>query len=320
MSSEIGVREITRSYFNTAPEPRPDSRWTMLLAVLAGGVAGFVVANLLGQPTTDRAAPDITLQQTPSAWMSRARRLSEAQPDPAVQRVLTHALASNTALFAAIADEYGRVEERRFRVTVRELIVASARPDLFAAGTRLTNGAQALQRAAGFELLARLRPTRESYALAMRAVKEETDPTALAGALMALRHPSLPANADARGLLPRFVALARHPDALVRGHAIQQLSDWDKGGEQATPIVVDAISHPDRLVREAAIGAVMIGGLRSERLKQALLQTAGNPAEDPTIRGSALHALERFVLTDGEQARYHAGKEKLERLTAQHPN
>jgi HEAT repeat protein len=162
--------------------------------------------------------------------------------------------------------------------------------------------------------VARLRPTAESYAMAMRAVLAETDPTALAGALMALRSPELPSNADAGKLLPRFLELTQHTDPLVRGHAIQQLSDWDKTGEQATPIVREALSDADRLVRQAAVGAVMVGGLRSEGLKGALLRTAADPGEDLTTRGSALHALDRFALTDAEQAQYRAGQEQLERF------
>jgi hypothetical protein len=247
-----------------------------------------------------------------------ARRVSEPGSDRAVQGALAQALASDTTLFSAIVEDYGRTEERRFRATLRELIAASARPDVLRAGTELTHEARGLQRGAGFELLARLRPTPESYAIAMQAVAEDTDPTALAGALIALRSPGLPSNADARQLLPRFIALAHHPDALVRAHAIQQLSDWDKTGEQATPIVLDALSDPDRLIREAAVGAVMIGGLRSEGLKGALLHTAGNPGEDPMLRGSALQALERFALTDAEQAQYRAGRGELERFAISH--
>jgi HEAT repeat protein len=135
---------------------------------------------------------------------------------------------------------------------------------------------------------------------------------------MALRSPALPSNAEARQLLPRFIALAHHPDALVRGHAIQHLADWDRAGEEATPVVLDALSDPDRLVREAAVGAVMIGGLHSEGLKGALLHIAGNPDEDPAIRGSALAALKRFALTDAEQARYRAGEDDLDRFMMSH--
>ena len=318
MNPDVGVAEISRSYSNQAREPGRPSRWTVLLAVAAGALAGFVAANLLRRPAAALASPGASAPHTATAWMSMARRLSEPGSDRALQGALAQALASDTTLFTAIVNEYGRAEDRPFRATLRELIVASARPDVLGAGTELTHEARGLQRGAGFELLARLRPTPERYAMATRAVVEEADPTALAGALMALRSPGLPSNADARQLLPRFLVLAHHPDALVRGHAIQQLSDWDKAGEQATPIVLDALSDPDRVVREAAVGAVMIGGLRSEGLKGALLHTAGNPGEDPTIRGSALLALERFALTDAEQARYRAGQDELERFAMAH--
>lgn len=318
MNPDLGDAEISRSHSNKAHEAGRSSRWTVLLTVAAGALAGFVAANLLGRPTAALASQGPTAPHTATAWMSIARRLSEPGSDRALQGALAQALASDTNLFRTVVEEYGRTEERRFRATLGELIAASARPDVSGAGTELTHEARGLQRGAGFELLARLRPTPEPYALAMQAVVEETDPTALAGAMMALRSPSLPSNADARQLLPRFIALAHHPDALVRGHAIQQLADWDKAGEQATPIVLDALSDTDRLVREAAVGAVMIGGLRSEGLKGALLHTAGNPGEDPTIRSSALAALKRFALTDAEQAQYRAGEDDFERFVMAH--
>jgi HEAT repeats len=314
VTPDIGIEETSRSHSSRAREAGRSSRWTVLPAVAVGALAGFVAANLLARPPAALAAREASAPHAATAWISMARRLGEPGADRALQGALAQALASDTPLFRTIVEEYGRTEERPFRATLRDLIVASARPDVSGAGTELAHDARGLQRGAGFELLARLRPTPEQYAMAMRAVFEDTDPTALAGALIALRSPGLPSNADARQLLPRFIVLTHYPDPLVRGHAIQQLSDWDKSGEQATPIVLDAISDPDRLVREAAVGAVMIGELRSERLKGALLRTAGNAGEDPMLRGSALQALDRFPLTDAEQAQFRAGQDELERL------
>ena len=315
MNPDIGIEETSCSHSNRARQAGRSSRWTVLLAVAAGALAGAVATNLLARPPAALAAQPASAPHTATAWMSMARRLSEPGADRALQGALVQALASDTPLFRTIVEEYGRTAERRSRATLRELIVASARPDVSGAGMELAHDTRGLQRGAGFELLARLRPTPEQYAMAMRAVFEDTDPTALAGALMALHSPGLPSNADARQLLPRFIGLTHYPDPLVRGHAIQQLSDWDKSGEQATPIVLEAVSDPDRLVREAAVGAVMIGGLHSEDLKRALLRTAGNSGEDPTLRGSALQALDRFPLTDAEQAQFRAGQDELERLS-----
>jgi hypothetical protein len=309
---------VTQNHSNKPHKtPRP-ARWTVVLAVAAGALAGFVAANLGGRPPAALASRGPSAPHTATEWMAMARGLSAPGSDRALDGPMARALASDTALFTTVVEEYGRAEDRLFRATLRELIVASARPDLSQAGTALTRGALGLQRGAGFELLARLRPTPESYALAMRAVLDDTDPTALAGALMALRPPDLPSNADAKQLLPRFIALAHHADALVRAHAVQQLSDWDKATEQATPIVLGALSDAERVVREAAVGAVMIGGLRSEDLKGALLRVAGNPGEDQTIRGSALFALRRFALADAEQVQYRAGQDEVDRFVMSH--
>jgi len=290
------------------------SRWAVLLAVALGALAGFVATNLFKRPAAALASPKYRVPATATEWMSVARHLGEPGSDRAAKGALAQALASDAALFRTVVEDYGRTEDRPLRATLKELIVASARPDVLAAGMELTHGERGLERGAGFELLARLRPTPEGYTIAMRAVLEETDPTALAGALMALQSPDLPSNAEAHELLPRFVALAHHAEALVRAHAIQQLADWDKAGERATPIVLDAMLDGDRVVRQAAVGAVMIGGLRAPGLKDALLHVAANPDEDPTTRGSALYALTRFALSDAEQAQYRERKEALEKL------
>lgn len=314
MTPDHGLAETSCSHFNKTGAVGRSSRWTVLLAVAAGALAGFTAATVLDRPRAAVASRGPGAPETATEWMSMARRLSEPGSDQALLGALAQALASDTSLFRAIVEEFGRAEERLLRATLRELIVASARPDVLTAGTELTRKSDGLQRGAGFELLARLAPTPESYAMAMRATLEETDPTALAGALMALRPPGLPSNADVRQLLPRFILLAQHSDALVRGHAIQQLASWDKAGEQATPIVLAALSDRDRLVRQAAVGAVMIGGLRSEGLKQALLRVAADRDEDPTSRGSALYALERLPLTDAEQAEHRAAREDVDRF------
>lgn len=289
-------------------------RRALALAVLVGALGGFAAASLVGRSSAAVAPAVRAAPHDAAAWLALARRADAPGADPGVQGALAQALAHDAALFDAIVDELGRTADRPFRATLRELVAASGRPDVAQAATRLAQGPHALQRGVGFELLARLRPTEPAYALALQGVREETDPVALAGALVALRPPGVPSNADTADMLPRFAALAHHADALVRAHAIQQLADWDKTGDAAAPVVTAALSDADRVVREAAVGAVMIGGLRSDPLKDALLREIGNAAEDPGIRGSALQALTRFVLSDAEQARYRAAAQRLERI------
>jgi hypothetical protein len=201
---------------------------------------------------------------------------------------------------------------------MRQLLAATSSPDVNAAAIELANRDSSLPRAAGLELLAVLQPSSESYALAMRGVATATDPDVLAAALFALKPPGPSTQTDARTMLPRLVELTRDPDALVRAHAVQQIAEWDKIGDQATPIVQRAFLDGDGTVRKAAVGAVMIGQLRSDGLKLALLRVISEPTEDLVTRAAALNALERFSVTEDELTTYLARRRDIERLAMTH--
>ena len=300
-SSEPAVIRDTRGY-----------SWVVVAcAAVLGLFAGFTAgrSGAGGAPGAQAIEGPHTLQ----AWLARAATAGEAHPSPELRRELAGSLAGDPGLRRELIEHYSREARRTQRVVIKDMLVATRASDLVAAGIDLIKRELPLARGAGFELLGALEPNAEALALARRAIANESDATALAGALMALQPLAPPAQDDARAILPRLVELTRHEDALVRAHAVQRIADWDKANERATEVVLYALSDEDRLVRQAAVGAVMLGQLRSDAVKLALLRVIADPTEDFTARGASLHALRQFSLTRDEQSQYLAIRGEFER-------
>ena len=310
-------------------EPRRYSSVVVACAAALGGLAGFYAArnwahqvaafdrsfdrDALGANANGTNAP-----HTWDAWLARATTTIGKVPSPELRQELAHALIRSPALRQEVIERYSREARRPYRVVIKDMLVASRLPEVTEAARQLATRASDLARGAGFELLAALEPGAESYVMARRAVETEADPGVLAGALMALRPVAPPSQTEAGAMLPRLVELSRHADPLVRAHALQQVAEWDKIGDQTTPLVVRALADGDMVVRQAAVGAVMLGRLRSDDVKRGLLQVLCDPAEDMTTRGAALFALERFPLSDAEQATYLAQRRDLEQRAMAH--
>jgi hypothetical protein len=302
MSSEIS--DVTRR-----ESPR-FSIVVVLCALVTGALGGFTAAGYrhrhLAGP--DSGAPHLSAE----AWLARAATSVDRAVSPALRQELVGSLTGDPALRKALTEHYGREARRPYRITIKDMLAASPAPEIATAALDLAGQSDGVARAAGLELLGALEPTAEALALARRALNE-ADAGVLVGALQALRPLGPPPQGEARAVLPRLIELTRHPDTLVRAHAVQRVADWDKLGDEATSVVLHAISDGDKLVRQAAIGAVMIGQLRSDAVKLALLGIVSDAAEDLTARGASLFALQQFSLTDEEQARYVAVRDELER-------
>lgn len=318
MSSDPTAAVPSYSRSQTPRAARQVPWWIALSAVVAAALGGVGVGRRAGDPAATPAAHVARAPLSAEAWLAKAATAGGRAPDPALRQELVASLEGNPTLRTEVLDHYRREARRPARAVIREMLAASPSPELEAAALALARADDPLARASGFELLAVAEPSAAAFALAMPAVVAERDPAALAGALMALRPPGLPSQAETRSLLPRLIELTDHPDALVRAHAVQQVAEWDRTGEQAAPFVRRALADGDRLVRQAAVGAVMIGQLRFDGLKQALLKLLDDPTEDPVTRSGALHILERFPLTEDERASYLAQRDALERTTMVH--
>lgn len=106
---------------------------------------------------------------------------------------------------------------------------------------------------------------------------------------------------DAAPVIERLAALAGDSDAEVRGDAVAQLAQWAEPA-QAEDALHRALLDPAASVRSKAIVAVSGSAARSERLKDALLAIAADPASNAADRGAAAMALQDFRLNRAEYA------------------
>lgn len=135
-----------------------------------------------------------------------------------------------------------------------------------------------------------------------RQLREERDPALLKESIDMLA-PTVVASEDAAPLLEGLAALRGHADAQVRASAVLQSVRWNKRGDDAA-ILEAALFDPDIAVRRAAIAGIEASGARSDRLKIALLDIAGDARTEPELRRSAAFALQNFALDRDEYALY----------------
>lgn len=285
---------------------------------LGAGLVGFLVGMLVTYATPVPAAPATppTEQVAPltlDAWLAAAAALDHLRPERGAQDALVRALRTSRSLYDGVLAHYAGQPDRMGRAAIRELLAATRSPSLAGDALVLSKATSPVARGAGFELMAMAEPSDVSFAAAAYGVNTEGNATALAGALIALQHPGIPSRSETATMLPRLVELTRHPDAMVRAHAVQRVAAWDPTGELATPIVLTALGDREGLIRKAAVGAVMIGRLRSDALQAALVRLIGDSTEDPVARSAALQAVQRMPLSDGELAVYRATRVELER-------
>jgi hypothetical protein len=302
------------------PDPaRGTSSATRIMTIALAVIAGFVAGRL--QTSARAASPEgnpasAAMRLSVEDWRAKAAALGDgAGPgDPAVRDQLVAALEARPELRSRLLDGYSHENDPHQRGVMRGLFAAIPRDELGVAARTMAESADTIVRTAGFELTSLFEVDETVFAMAHRRVLDEQDPDALAAALAALSPPVQPSSADRAEMLPRLVALTHHAHIGVRASAIQRVAEWDLSGALATPVVETALGDPERLVRQAAVGAVMVGGLREARLVPGLLQLLVRADEDLAIRGPVLLALERFPLSDADHAAYVAAHAEIERL------
>jgi hypothetical protein len=138
--------------------------------------------------------------------------------------------------------------------------------------------------------------------LLTRQIADETDP-AMLRQLVEMLTPAVVPTEDAAPMLEQLTHLRQHPDPDVRAASVLQSAQWDKGGD-VEAFLHQAILDPVPQVRQAAIAGVTSSSARSDRLKDALLDIAGNPLSGDEERLSAIFALQSFALDRSEYAIY----------------
>ena len=220
-----------------------------------------------------------------------------AQDDPAVMKQLMQSY------------------EKGSSAHVRQLVVAMLsgvdKPEVLTFAKRLASSDDIAQRKDGFMMLQNVSgDPSEVHSVILQVLTAEKTPELIMMALGALRPPAAGDNntseavaqtKNAAAIVAQLQNLTTNIDPNIRIQSIMQLAQWDKAGtsqEQWSQALADQSPR----VRQAAVTAVAQSGTRSDIVKAALLNLAGNHEESKDIRGNALQVLESFTLSQDEAA------------------
>ena len=319
MSSNSSSEALSKAFH------RRSASGAVLALAVAAVIGAFIGAGLTRLSRHDmpaaRAASQPPGERSTSGeeWLARLSTASWKDLGTSDRQEWTHAAAQSKPLRAELIRRYAKERDKDEGIALRDALAEISTPDVVAAALQLADSSTAAERAAGLRLLVRFPPNLKAYEIARRLLPVERDPAVLAGALMNLRPEELPSSSESRAMVAQIVSFIHHADPMVRAHSIQMLAEWDKEGAVAAPAVLEALSAPDPLVRQAAVGAVMVGQLRSEALKKAMVKLLSRPGEDIVTKGGVLQALERFPLSDEEHAVFLSTQRELERASSPEP-
>lgn len=301
---------------------------TLLSGAAIGFALGFVaaqthmglawIAKVRPQPMAESqalGAPNSVSDKALSndEWLAKIGAINWNEPDGKELMALQVAMADNAAVRDMLLQRFRAEQEPVSKTMLRNALIANTNPDMVATALQLARSKDANESADGFLLLAELAPSDAAYALAKSKMVGATDPDVIATAVVALRPVDVPTIEEEQVLVARLLALVQLEAPMVRVHSVQKLVELERHGSASMDVVLRALSDSDGEVRQAAVGAVMIGSLRSDPIRKALMVIVRNEMEDVQTRGAALFALDRFGLTNEERAETIAITKDFER-------
>jgi|GEM_PF-1632225 len=286
-------------------------------ALLAAAVFGGIVGSSL---TRASVAPNASPAQTrgaaanaaPVAGAPRGNELAAytypARGADSFDRNIQRA-RRDPAYLRELIGNYRFETELDRRGALLAVLQGVANQDVLRAGRELADSGDPRQRQLGLDLLKSFPlDVTEVRELLQRQLQDERDPTMLKQ-LVDMLAPTVIASEDAAPVLNRLDALRRHPDPAVRASSVLQSVQWNKSGDNED-ILHRAILDSDAGVRQAAIAGINASGVRSDRLKDALLSLAGDPRSDGETRNAAVFALQNFAMNRSEYALYRQAAER----------
>lgn len=229
------------------------------------------------------------------------RYLSLGNGAPASFEALRKRAAADPAFLQALLQRFRNDAQPDARGELLALLHAVGGEDVLRYALSLAASTRAQDERAGLDLLG-------GYSLERAEVRDALLAKLRAGGdpqreveLIRLLTPAAVASEDAAPVTAQLAALARDPDPQVRAEAVFQLAQW-ADPVQAEDVLHRALLDPAAAVRSKALAAVAGSHARSDRLKDALLAIAADPASDPGDRGAAALALQDFRLDRAEYA------------------
>ncbi len=253
-------------------------------------------------PASDTAPLPLPTSGTDDPFVDLAS-LGRGALSDAEFEALAERLARDPALFAALIDE-ARSETDPVRLgRLLHLLGDVDDPAVAALATELVYSGDDELRAAGLELLKRVRPGDDgARSVVSSLLSTETEGEVLVPALTALARPGSTPAPDKAALAGQVALLTAHPDPRVRRTSIDILARWSDDATY-TPELVSALSDDDPGVRRTAAFAFVGFPDQSAPVRDELFGVAGDASADEGTRRGALLALKRMSLPDDERAR-----------------
>lgn len=281
-----------------------------LLAALAAGIGigrllprgdastGATAATVAATPAAAATPGPVRVPQAPSFATAPVAARGSEDLDRAIRRA-----AQDPAHLRELLREYAFAADLDRRGALLAVLQGVANDEVLQAGRRLAGDADPAVRDQGYALLRAFPLDRaEARAAIADGLQRETDPALLAQLLGGLE-PAVLADEDAAPLLERAVALTGHTDPAVRAGAVLQSARWNRSGDSAA-LLERALLDPAADVRAAAVAGIEASGARTPRLRDALLDLAGDARIATEQRRAALFALQRFALDRADYALY----------------
>ncbi|ROU08079.1 HEAT repeat domain-containing protein [Lysobacter enzymogenes] len=263
------------------------------------------LAPALAAPRADAAAApardDAGGHGSGEAGSPYPRYLALGSGAPASFEALRKRAASDPAFLQDLLQRFRNDPQPDARGELLALLQAVGGEDVLRYALSLAASTRGQDERAGLDLLG-------GYSLERAEVREALLAKLRAGGdaqreveLIRLLTPAAVPDEDAAPVAAQLATLARDPDPEVRAEAVFQLAQWAEPA-QAEDALHRALLDPAAAVRSKAINAVAGSHARSERLKDALLAIAADPASAPGDRGAAALALQDFRLSRAEYA------------------
>lgn len=286
---------------------------TVLAIVLAtAALAGGIGYHLGRRPVAEVAPAPAQADAGEVQWRPAGSGFAAAPMPPADEdlgRQVARASADPAYLQQLLA-RYRTESEPDRKGAILAILQGIANPDVQRFALELASSPDPATRRDGLTLLSTYSmeeaPVRE---LLVRQIGRERDPELLRQ-MVEMLAPAPLASEDVAPMLDQLERLRQHDDPGVRAASVLQSAQWDK-----SPGVEDmlqrALLDPEAQVREAAIAGVTSSSVRSDRIKDALLEIASNPQSADDERAAAVFALQGFSLDRAEYGIYRAAAEAM---------
>ncbi|MGO1070283.1 HEAT repeat domain-containing protein [Lysobacter sp. CA199] len=286
---------------------------TLLVALISAAVGAF--AGSAYETHRYRAALEEAERNLPNQGVaiapprSRAPNGHSPYPDylsldggaPVSFESLRQRASRDPAFLRTLLQRYRDETDAVARGELLSLLNAVSGEEVLRFALSLTASTRAQDERDGLELLRAYSMDRAEVREAVLAkLQSGGDPQRTAELVGMLTPTTMPAE-DAAPVLAELGQLTRHPDPAVRSEAVLQLAQWDDGA-QAEELLHRALLDASPQVRGKAIAGVQSSHARSDRLKEALLDIADDPASSAADRGAAAFALQDFRLNRAEYA------------------